>query len=300
MIEMTHKNFKSGFVAIIGAPNVGKSTLLNKMLGQKLSITSKKPQTTRNRILGILHRPDAQIVFLDTPGIHPSDKPLNIRIVEIALSVLGDVDLVLMLADASKADIESERLLISSLKKQKTPVILALNKIDLIKKPALLLQISVWTDQYPFLSVVPISARHGDQLEDLLAAMIHALPTGPPLYPEEAVTDLPMRFIAAEMIREKVFRLTGQEIPYAVAVTVDTFQSEKANTRITIHATIHVERDSQKGIVIGKKGSMLKQIGEAARKEIEEMVGARVFLKLFVRIQKNWSKDTKAIHRFGY
>jgi GTP-binding protein Era len=179
-------------------------------------------------------------------------------------------------------------------------VILALNKIDLIKKPALLLQISAWADQYPFLSVVPISARHGDQLEDLLATMIHALPTGPPLYPEEAVTDLPMRFIAAEMIREKVFRLTGQEIPYAVAVTIDTFQSEKANTHITIHATIHVERDSQKGIVIGKKGSMLKQIGVAARKEIEEMVNAKVFLKLFVRVQKNWSKDTKAIRRFGY
>jgi GTPase len=300
MVETTPKNYKCGFVAIIGAPNVGKSTLLNKMLGQKLSITSKKPQTTRNRILGIIHRPDAQIVFLDTPGIHPSDKPLNIRIVEIALSVLGDVDLVLMLTDASKPDIESERLLISSLKKQKTPVMLALNKIDLIKKPALLLQISTWTDQYPFLSVVPISARHGDQLEDLLAAMIHALPPGPPLYPEEAVTDLPMRFIAAEMIREKVFRLTGQEIPYAVAVTVDAFQSEKANTRVRIHATIHVERDSQKGIVIGKKGSKLKQIGEAARKEIEEMVRAKVFLKLFVRVQKNWSTDTKAIRRFGY
>ena len=300
MAETPHKNFKSGFVAIIGAPNVGKSTLLNKILGQKLSITSKKPQTTRNRILGIIHRPEAQIVFLDTPGIHTSDKPLNVRIVEIALSVLGDVDLVLMLADASKPDIESEKLLLKSLKKQNTPVILALNKIDLIKKPALLLQISAWTKQFPFLSVIPISAKQGDQLEELLTAMIQVLPPGPPLYPEETVTDLPMRFIAAEMIREKVFRLTGQEIPYAVAVTVDAFQSEKANTRISIHATIHVERDSQKGIVIGKKGSKLKQIGEAARKEIEEMVGARVFLKLFVRVQKNWSKDTKAIRRFGY
>jgi GTP-binding protein Era len=300
MVVAPHKNFKSGFVAIIGAPNVGKSTLLNKILGQKLSITSKKPQTTRNRILGIIHRPDAQIVFLDTPGIHTSDKPLNIRIVEIALSVLGDVDLVLMLADASKPDIESEQLLLRSLKKQKPPVMLALNKIDLIKKPALLLQISAWAKQFPFLSVIPISARQGDQLEALLTAMIHVLPPGPPLYPEESVTDLPMRFIAAEMIREKVFRLTGQEVPYAVAVTVDTFQSHKANTRITIHATIHVERDSQKGIVIGKKGSKLKQIGEAARKEIEEMTGAKVFLKLFVRVQKNWSRDTKAIRRFGY
>jgi GTP-binding protein Era len=300
MPETAQASHKCGFVAIIGAPNAGKSTLLNKLLGQKLSITSKKPQTTRNRILGIIHRPNAQVVFLDTPGIHPSDKPLNIRIVEIALSVLGDVDLVLLLADASKPNAESERFLLGSLKKQKTPVILALNKIDLIKKPALLLQISAWTEQYPFLSVVPISALQGDQLKALLAAMIQALPDGPPLYPEEALTDLPMRFIAAEMIREKVFRLTGQEIPYAAAVTVDSFQSEKENGRIRIHATIHVERDSQKGIVIGKNGAKLKQIGEAARKEIETMVNAGVFLKLFVRVQKNWSKDTRAIRRFGY
>jgi GTP-binding protein Era len=300
MTETQPKNFKSGFVAIIGAPNVGKSTLLNRLLGQKLSITSKKPQTTRNRILGIIHRPDAQIVFLDTPGIHRSNKPLNMRIVDIALSVLGDVDLVLMLADASQSDPDSEKLLMRALKKQKASVLLALNKIDLIKKPVLLEQISTWTKQYPFLSVIPISARHGDQLDDLLAAMIQSLPLGPPLFPEEAVTDLPMRFIVAEMIREKVIRLTGQEIPYAVAVTVDTFQRKKKKTPVTIHASIHVERDSQKGIIIGKKGSKLKQIGEAARKEIQEMLGAKVFLRLFVRVQKNWSRDTKAMRRFGY
>jgi GTP-binding protein Era len=300
MAEPADINFKSGFVAIIGAPNVGKSTLLNRLLGQKLSITSKKPQTTRNRILAIIHRPDAQIVFLDTPGVHHADKPLNVRIVDIALSVLGDVDLVLMMVDASRPDHNSERLLIRSLKEQKTPVLLALNKIDLIKKPVLLAQISSWSKQYPFLSIIPISAKHGDQIQDLLTSMIHALPSGPPLYPQDTVTDLPMRFIAAEMIREKVFRLTGQEIPYAVAVTVDTFQRKKTTGPVSIQATIHVERESQKGMVIGKKGSKLKQIGEAARKEIEGMVGAKVFLKLFVRVQKNWSRDTKAIRRFGY
>jgi len=299
-MDMTPKDFKSGFVAIVGAPNVGKSTLLNKLLGQKLSITSKKPQTTRNRILGIIHRANAQLVFLDTPGIHPSDKPLNIRIVETALSVVADVDLVLLLADASNADPVSEKLLMQSLKNQNRPVILALNKIDLIKKAALLEQIDAWDKRYPFKSIIPVSAKQGWQLEDLLKEMTAALPYGPPLFPEEALTDLTERFIAAELIREKVFRLTGQEIPYAVAVTVDTFKEEKAGKLIAIHATIHVERSTQKGIIIGKQGSKLKQIGEAARKEIERMVGTQVLLKLFVRVQKNWSKDTKALRRFGY
>jgi GTP-binding protein Era len=299
-MDMTPEDFKSGFVAIIGAPNVGKSTLLNKMLGQKLSITSKKPQTTRNRILGIIHRANAQLVFLDTPGIHPSDKPLNIRIVEVALSAVADVDLVLLLADASYADPVSEKLLVQSLKNQDRPVILALNKIDLIKKATLLEQIDAWDKQYAFQSIIPVSAKQGWQLEELLKEMTASLPYGPPLYPEETFTDLTERFIAAELIREKVFRLTGQEIPYAVAVTVDTFKEEKAGKLIAIHATIHVERSTQKGIVIGKQGSKLKQIGEAARKEIERMVGTQVLLKLFVRVQKNWSKDTKALRRFGY
>ena len=297
---MSSEAFKSGFVAIIGAPNVGKSTLLNNLLGQKLSITSNKPQTTRNRILGILHRSDAQIAFLDTPGIHPTDKPLNMRIVEVALSVLTDADVVLMLADTAKADPVSEKLLLGALQKQKHPVILALNKIDLVKKPALLEHMDAWAKQYPFTAMVPISAEQGWQLEELISEMIQALPCGPPLYPQETLTDLPARFIAAEMIREKVFRLTGQEVPYAAAVTLDTFQREKEGRLIRIHATIHVERDTQKGIIIGKQGSKLKQIGEAARMEIERMMESKVFLKLFVRVQKNWSKDTKALRRFGY
>lgn len=297
---MHEKYFKSGFVAILGAPNVGKSTLLNRVLGQKISITSKKPQTTRNRILGILHRESAQLVFVDTPGVHKSKQPLNVRIVDVALGTLADVDLILLVADASAPDPESEKMLIKALQNTQTKAVLALNKIDLVKKPALLSQMETWHHTHPFEAVIPISARQGTQVDTLVTTMEEALPGGPPLFPEDALTDMPERFIAAEMIREKAFRLTGQEIPYAVAVTVDRFVEKKGGALIAIDATIHVERDSQKGILIGKKGSKLKQIGEDARKEIERLVGAKVFLKLFVRVQKNWSRDTKALERFGY
>jgi GTP-binding protein Era len=297
---MHEEHFKSGFIAILGPPNVGKSTLLNRLLGQKISITSKKPQTTRNRILGILHRETAQFVFVDTPGVHKAKQPLNVRIVDVALAVLEDVDLILLVADASAPDPESEKILIRALENTRTKVILALNKIDLIKKPVLLSQMDMWHKTHPFEAVIPISARQGTQVDTLVTAMEKALPIGPPLFPEDALTDMPERFLAAEMIREKAFRLTGQEIPYSVAVTVDRFVEKKEGALIAIDATIHVERDSQKGILIGKKGSKLKQIGEDARKEIERMVGAKVFLKLFVRVQKNWSRDTKALQRFGY
>ena len=290
--------FRSGFIAILGAPNVGKSTLLNRMLGQKVSITSKKPQTTRNRILGILHRPAAQLVFLDTPGIHRAEKPLNVRIVDVALGTLADADLILLLTDAAAPDRASEQILLERLKKQSKPVILALNKIDLIPKPLLLELIARWSSAHAFEALIPISAARGTQIEELITALETALPPGPPFFPEESLTDMPLRFLAAETVREKVFRLTGDELPYAAAVTVDTF-TETAKL-VKIHATIHVERDSQKGIVIGKNGSKLKQIGESARKDIETLVGCKVFLKLFVRVQKNWSKDTKALRKFGY
>jgi GTP-binding protein Era len=302
---MIHKgandsDFRAGFVAIIGAPNVGKSTLLNKLLGQKLSITSKKPQTTRNRILGIAHRPSAQLIFLDTPGVHRATKPLNLRIVDVAISALSDSDLILMMVDAAKPDSTSEKILIQALRKQKNPVLLAINKIDKVKKPMLLEQIATWNSGYPFQAIIPISAKTGEQTEDLFYAMESLLPHSPPLFPESLVTDMPMRFVVAEMIREKAFRLTGQEIPYAIAVTVDAFQEKNQGKLIHIQASVHVERASQKGVLIGKKGSKIKRIGEAARKDIERMTGANVFLELFVRVQKNWSKDTKALRRFGY
>lgn len=294
------ESFKSGFVAIAGAPNVGKSTLMNRILGEKISITSSKPQTTRNRILGILHRPNAQLVFLDTPGIHKARSPLNIRIVDTALSVLGDADLILMVADASEPDSESEAVLINKLHNQNRPVLLVLNKIDLIKKSQHSEIIEKASGRYLFENVAPVSAKHGSGIDALVQTMEALLPQGPPFFPPESLTDLPERFIAAEMIREKVFRLTGQEIPYATAVTVDLFQVDDETSLVKIDASIHVERDSQKGIIIGKNGAKLKEIGAAARKEIEKMVGAKVFLKLFVRVQKNWSKDTKALRRFGY
>ena len=292
--------FRSGFVAILGAPNAGKSTLLNRLLGQKISITSKKPQTTRNRILGVVHRTGSQMVFLDTPGIHRAKNPLNARIVDAALSTLSEVDLVLLVVDSQTPDELSERLLLDKLSQQRIPVLLALNKIDQVQRPALLSQIERWSGLSPFAAVVPISAKNGEQVDRLMDAMEAILPAGAPFFPPESVTDLPTRFIAAEMIREKAIRLTGQEIPYAVAVTIDSFKEDKKGALIRIHATIHVERDSQKGIVIGRQGAKLKQIGEAARQEIEKMLDTKVFLKLFVRVQKNWTRDTKALRKFGY
>ena len=291
---------KSGFVTIIGAPNVGKSTLLNRMLGQKISITSQKPQTTRNRILGVLHRPNAQLVFIDTPGIHKAQKPLNMRIVDAALAALGEGDLLLVMIDVATADTESEIILLKALQKQSKPTVLALNKIDLVNKSILLTYIDHWKNKFSFKAIIPISAKQGDQIDVLINAMEEALPFGPPYFPEDSLTDQPERFIAAEIIREKVFRLTGQEIPYSTAVTIDSF-TEKNKVRLNIiHATIHLERDSQKGIVIGKGGKKLKEIGKAARFEIERLIGTQIFLKLFVHIEKNWSKDTKALRRFGY
>lgn len=293
-------NYRSGFVAIVGAPNVGKSTLLNRVLGEKIAITSKKPQTTRNRILGVVNRPTFQLVFLDTPGIHKTKKPLNIRIVDVALSALSDVDVILIVIDVSRPEPESEEIIIEKLKSQQQPVILALNKIDLIKKNELLTIIENWFERYEFKSIIPISAKHGTQVEDLMGAMAALMPTSSPLYPKNYLTDMPERFIAAELIREKVFRLTGQEIPYSTAVVVDNFSEENNGKLIKIQATIHVEQDSQKGIIIGKKGSKLKEIGKQARKEIQKMVGSKVFLELFVRVEKNWSRDMKALERLGY
>ena len=299
-INNSSADFKSGFVAIVGAPNAGKSTLLNRMLGEKISITSQKPQTTRNRIIGVAHRPVSQIVFIDTPGVHKAKTKLNVRIVDAALSALGDVDVVLILMDVSNPDPDSESFIVKMLEKQKRRVILGLNKIDLVNKSVLLALIDKWAKAYPFDAIVPISAKHGDQVEELLDSMERLLPEGPSLFPEDTLTDMPERFIAAEMIREKVFRLTGQEIPYSTAVTIDSFSKKKKGALIMINATIHIERASQKGIIIGKGGSKIKSIGESARKDIERMVGSKVFLKLFVHVQKDWSKDTKALRNFGY
>jgi len=295
-----YSDFKSGYVAIAGTPNAGKSTLLNRMLGEKISITSKKPQTTRNRILGVLHRPDAQMVFFDTPGVFHAKDKLNTRIVDTAFSAVADADLILLVIDVAQPDLNAERLLVKRLRDEKKPVVLGLNKIDLVEKSGLLESIDKWADTYDFHDVVPISAKNGSQINELILAMVSVLPQGPPYFPEDTLTDASERFLAAEMIREQVFRLTGEEIPYATAVTVDAFKERSRGDLVKIEATIHLERDSQKGIVIGKSGSKLKQIGVQSREQIERMLGTRVYLKLFVRVQKNWRKDTRAIRRFGY
>ncbi len=293
------EGFQSGFAAIAGAPNVGKSTLLNRMIGEKISITSSKPQTTRNRIMGIAHGEDYQIVFLDTPGVHRSNKPLNRKIVEVALAAIDEVDLILVVVDASNPDPQSEALIVEKLQQRKnTPALLALNKIDLIEKPRLLHQIDTWSKAHPFAEIFPISALDGTQVPELLAAMRNLLPEGPPYFPEDALTDMPERFIVAEIVREKIFEQTGQEVPYGTAVTIESF--EESDDLIHIHAAVHVERDSQKGIIIGKQGQMLKTIGTEARTDIEHLLGTKVFLKLFVRVEKNWSRNPRAMRKLGY
>lgn len=298
--DLNPSEFKSGFVALLGPPNAGKSTLLNRLLGEKISITSQKPQTTRNRILGILNRDNAQMIFIDTPGVHKASGSLNTRIVEVALSCLPDMDAAIVILDGASPDPDSEKILFNALKKQVKPVILAVNKVDFVEKSLLAQRIDAWSKMADFCEIVPISARTGFQVDILIHALEKSLPSGPPFYPLDAITDVPERFIAAEMIREKIFRLTGEEIPYSTAVTIEDFSEDADRNLVGIQAVIHVERESQKGIIIGKNGVKLKQIGRAAREDIERMVGCRVFLKLFVRVQKNWTRDARSINRFGY
>jgi GTP-binding protein Era len=294
-------SFQSGYVTLLGAPNAGKSTLLNRILGEKLSIISSKPQTTRHRLLGICHRPGAQILFYDTPGLFVPKDPLNVKIVDTACSAIGDADVLLALVDAAHPDPAAEALLTEELRSVKLPAILSLNKIDLVAdKKTLLEVITRWSQRHEFAAVVPVSALNGTQVDKLITAVVKTLPEGPPYFPEDTLTDAAERFIAAELIREKIFRLTGEEIPYASAVTVEIYKQSADQKRLRIEATIHLERDSQKGIVIGRNGAMLKRIGTEARQDIETMAGSRVFLKLFVRVQKNWRRDARAIERFGY
>ncbi len=296
--QMGEMNTRSGFVAIIGAPNAGKSTFLNFVLGQKISITSKKPQTTRDRILGIVNRKGSQIVFVDTPGIHKATNLLNQKIVAQAVNALEDVDSILFLVDVTSKRKSDEQLILNQLRKLSKPVILGLNKIDRVKKHTILPMIETYETAYDFGAVVPVSSKTGLQVESLLDEIEKTLEPGPPLFPEETLTDVSERFIIKEIIREKIFRLTGMEIPYSSAVTIDAFEEEKR--LIVIHASIHVIRDSQKGIIIGKKGAMLKQIGEKARNDIERLVRSKVLLKLFVKVTRNWSSSERKLSEFGY
>lgn len=296
---------KSGMVAIVGPPNAGKSTLMNSLLGQKISIVTPKPQTTRNRILGIVNSSDYQILLLDTPGLHTAREPLNREMVRIAMDSLSEVDIVLFLIDVSlpvpeKSREERDREFSSWLERVNCPAILVLNKVDLIDKKKLLPLIEAYASFFPFKAILPMSALKGEGTQSLISEMLVHLPLGPRYFPEDIPTDASERFLAAEIIREKVFLKTGQEIPYSTAVLIESFQEEPEKGLVTIHAAIVLEKDSQKGIVIGKGGLKLQAIGTAARKDIEKMLDQKVFLKLFVKVRKNWSQDERFLKELGF
>jgi GTP-binding protein Era len=297
---LADKPFRSGFVSIIGRPNVGKSTLLNRMLGEKVVITSDKPQTTRNRIKGIYNIPGAQIVFIDTPGIHRAKSLLNRYMVDEALASIKEVDLILFLVEADAAAEDRDREILELLGGVTTPVILVLNKIDLVAKERLLEKIAGYARLYPFKEIVPVSAVTGDGVEPLVECAYAYLPEGPLYFPDDILSDVPERFIAAEIIREKIFLLTRDEVPYSTAVVVESFKEKKDGALVAITAVINVERESQKGIIIGKKGAMLKRVGSAARRDIEALLDTQVFLELFVRVRRDWSDNRQMMKEMGY
>ncbi len=292
--------FKSGFISIIGRPNTGKSTLLNAVLGEKIAIVSRKPQTTRTRIRGVKNLEDCQMVFIDTPGIHRARGPLNEFMVKEAVSTLRDVDCIIFLVEATRPAGDDELLIIKNFRNLKTPVVLAINKVDRVRKDELLPLIDRYSKLFPFRDIVPLSALTGDGVDELLDTVRGLLPEGPKYFPDDIVSDQPERFIVAEFIREKVFEFTREEIPYSVAVTVESFKEDRNKNLVSISAVITVEKDSQKGIIIGRGGAMLKRIGTAARLDIERFLQARVYLELFVRVRKDWTKSPRALKEFGY
>jgi len=296
---LTETKFRSGFVAIIGRPNVGKSTLLNHIVGQKIAITSPKPQTTRNRILGIQNLDHAQVLYVDTPGIHEARSPLNRYMVDQARAACLDVDVVLWLVEADRP-VDTDPMIPRLLEKGDRPVLLVINKIDTIPRDRLLPMIDAYSKICPFASIIPISALKGDGVDRLMDEIPALLPEGPRYYPEDQLTDVPERFIVAEMIREQILMRTRDEVPYGVAVLVERSQDNPAKNMVGISAVVNVERDSQKGILVGKGGIMIRQIGQSARKEIERMLGVKVHLELFVRVQKNWTMSGRMMKEFGY
>ena len=291
--------FKSGFIAILGRPNVGKSTFFNAVIGDKISIVADKPQTTRNRISGILNFPEAQLIFLDTPGMHNPKTPLNRAMVKAARDTIGDADLILMMVEADKPVGAQDLFLIEALAGVQAPVFLAINKTDRAEKSLLLPLMDQCRRLYDFAGIFPVSARTGNGLEALIHGIKEALPDGPRLFPDDIATEATERFIAGEFIREQILRLTSQEIPYASAVEIDLFKEDESKNLIRISATILVEKESQKAIMIGKKGAMLKKIGTRARLAMENLFGAKVFLELFVRVKKDWTTSDKMLRELG-
>lgn len=294
--DTMNDSVKSGFVTIAGKPNVGKSTFLNHVLGEKISITTSKPQTTRDRILGIWNVPDAQIVFLDTPGLHVSDKALNRYMIEKAIATMNDADIVMVMAEP-KETAESLCLITPYLEQSSNDKILVLNKIDMMPQDLVDEKIAELATAYDFRHACGISSVNGEGVEALMNVLKKVLPEGPRYFPEDLLTDLSVRFLSKELIREKVFALTRKEIPYAVAVEIEEFREGDPTY---IRAVIHVEKSSQKGIVIGAGGAMLRTIGKEARLDIQRLIGTKVFLELFVKVTKDWTKRPKILRELGY
>jgi GTP-binding protein Era len=292
--------FKSGFIGIIGRPNVGKSTLLNAIIGEKIAITTYKPQTTRNRIMGIKNIENGQMIFLDTPGIHRATTPLNQLMVAAAMDTFRSSDILLMMVEATESAHRDDLMIIDSLRNIRSPVILLINKIDLVRKHTILPLIDRFQHLFTFVEIIPVSALTGDGISLLIERIWEILPEGPKYFPDEMMTDKTERFIAAEIIREKIILLAHQEIPYTTAVVVDSFREDEKKNLIRIQATIHVAKNSQKGIIIGKKGSMLKEIGTRARLDMEKFFATRIYLELFVRVKKDWTHDTRMLSELGY
>lgn len=295
---MVNENFKSGFVSIVGRTNVGKSTLLNKIIGKKLTIISDKPQTTRHKISMVLTSDEAQIIFLDTPGIHKPKHKLGQRLVDIALRALNDMDVVLFMTEPCLPG-PGDRFILTQLENVKRPVFLVVNKIDLVSDSELQTVLAAFQREYRFTEVLAVSALTGTNVDKLVKKIIGYLPEGPKYFPDDMLTDRPESFLMAEIIREKVMHLTSEEIPHSITVVVDQID-KRSDDLVAVHATIFVERESQKPIIIGKGGNMLKQVGRAAREEIEHLLGSRVYLDLWVKVKKDWRNREGLLRSFGY
>jgi GTP-binding protein Era len=292
--------FQSGFAALIGRPNVGKSTLLNTLVGHKVAIMSNRPQTTRNRIRGVLTTDHAQVVFIDTPGIHKPRHRLGEYMVEAALATLREVDLILFVCDATAPNHPGDADVSERLRSIKTPIFLVINKVDAVPKPQVLEIIAHYKDRLPFAEIIPVSAKDGTQVDTLRDLIIDRLPEGPKYYPDDVVTDHPERFIMAELIREKVLRLTREEVPHSVMVDIEHLERREGSGVLYVYAIIYCERDSQKGILIGKRGQMLREVGALARQEMEFLFGSKVYLELRVKVKKDWRNEPSLLHRWGF
>ncbi|KFL43346.1 GTPase Era [Lysinibacillus sp. BF-4] len=298
---MQENKFKSGFISIIGRPNVGKSTFLNRVIGQKIAIMSDKPQTTRNKVQGVLTEDDSQLIFIDTPGIHKPKHKLGEFMLKTSKNTLREVDAIMFMVNAEQKLGPGDQFIMDLLEGNETPVFLIINKIDRVHPDELLTIIERYTEKFNFAEIVPISALEGLNVDNLLVTLKKYMPEGPQYYPADQVTDHPERFIISELIREKVLHLTREEIPHSVAVVIDKIKREEDNPdKIRVQATIMVERNSQKGIVIGKQGAMLKQVGTRARKDIEMLLGSKVYLELWVKVQKDWRNKSTHLRDFGF